>query len=126
MSERFSDFDLTMVKGATRHLRATVKINGVAQDISSWSQFWFYAKDDQRDSDADAIITKTLTGGGIVFLDEQNGLLQVTLTSTDTEDLSNYRNWLFGELKGLDGDGNPWPVAQGTLKVSPLIVEALV
>jgi len=121
----FDGFEITLVRGGTKRIRATVEINDVAQNITTWTEFWFSAKEGLADLDADAVIAKTLTGGGIDIVTAASGLIEIDIGNADTIDLSNYVHWLFTELKGRDGDGNLWPLKQGTLKISPSVVEAV-
>jgi len=122
----FDGFDITITRGSTKRIRATVEINDVAQNITAWTEFWFYAKERTADTDADAVIAKTLTGGGIDIITAASGLIEIDVVSADTLPLSNNLHWLYTGLKGLDGDGNLWQLRQGTLKVPPSAVEAIV
>jgi len=126
MNNDFSGFDISVVHGSAKRIRATIEINGVAQDISAWSQFWLYVKDDVSDDDADAVITKTLTGGSISVVDGPGGIIEIDLAATDTDQLSNFLHWYYAELKGRDGSGNVWVPKQGTLKITQGIVGVFV
>jgi hypothetical protein len=71
--------DLEIVKGTTKLYELQFRKDGVAEDITGWTIF-FTAKENMKDADGSAKISKTIT----THTDATNGKTQVALTATDT------------------------------------------
>jgi hypothetical protein len=119
----FSDFSSTFSHGDRFLLAVTVKIDGVATDVTAWTQFWFTAKKRVGDPDSAAVFQKTLTGGsaGITKTTPLSGLLQVSIAEADTSALANVPLKLFCDLRGKDGSGDIWTLARGFLTILPSV-----
>ncbi len=123
----YTDFVDTMRHGDTRLLQFVVEVNAVAQDISSWSKFWFTGKRSAEDADLAAIFQRTdLLGGGIVRTVPASGIVTVTIAPANTSGLGEKPELLLCDLQGKDGGGNIWTLASGTLFVWPDVTQATV
>jgi hypothetical protein len=90
----------TITKGQTTILESVVYTNnGLATADLTSSSVSFMVKKNVADLDAEALITKTI-GSGVTITDAVNGVLQVTLTASDTNDLS-YQSLFFEILVKL-------------------------
>jgi hypothetical protein len=123
MADSFADFANSFSHGDRYLLAVTVKIDGVATDVTAWTQFWFTAKKRVGDLDSAAVFQKTLTGGsaGITKTNAAAGLLQVSIAEADTSALANVPAKLFCDLRGKDGSGDIWTLARGFLTVNPAV-----
>ena len=77
----------------------------LSTDLDPGDEVWFTAKYRRSDSDAQAAITKTRTGGGIVDVDGVAGICQVKLLPADTDDLTGRA--LLYDVKVKKVDQNP-------------------
>jgi len=59
------------------------KFTFTGQDITGWA-IWFTMKNDSSDLDEDAVLQVTATAGGNVLDDPVNGIMYLTLTSSQT------------------------------------------
>lgn len=59
------------------------KFTFTGQDITGWS-IWFTLKNDESDSDEDAVLQISATADDNALDDPVNGIMYITLTSTDT------------------------------------------
>lgn len=121
----FSQQPIEMVRGKTRKFRFTVSdiATGLPVDITGWPAFWFLAKVDITDSDAAAVITKTL-GSGITTISPTVGLNEVLILAVDTVTLADARATFWAEIQGRDAGGLPWSLWQGTLVIEPNLIIA--
>lgn len=73
-------------KGNSVVLKITIKdsLGAVITTLASATAMTFLVKSNMTDLDADAYITKSLTSG-ITIYDADNGIIKVTLDSTDTD-----------------------------------------
>ena len=72
-------------RGNTKTFRFTfADANSTAIDITGWS-IWFTAKASEADADNAAIIQIEATAGDDVLDDPSNGLMYVTVSSTDSD-----------------------------------------
>lgn len=60
-------------------------------DLDDVEEIWFTVKADYADEDGDAVIAKTLSGGGIAITSAIDGEAQITVDPEDTEDLPSRR-----------------------------------
>ena len=87
MTTSSQDFDIYAGDDVTP-IFTLANASGVAIDISSVSEITWTA---QRDMDSAAVLTKTKTGGGIVFVtDGSDGKFQVVISGSDTAGLDEY------------------------------------
>lgn len=116
---------LTMAKGKVKKFRFQVQDagTGLFTDVSTWTKFWFMAKNQPTDPDTAAVINKTL-GAGITLLLGQPGLLEVLVQAADTSGLADVGVRLYAEVQGLDGAGLAWNLWQGRLDILPAVVQA--
>lgn len=89
------------------------KSDGSAKDITNGSAEWLL-KETATDSDANALLTKTKSGGGITFTDAANGKLEISLETTDTSGLSGTKHH---RLRVTDSDGDRITVFTGTFTI---------
>lgn len=109
--------DFSMYAGDDKLLTVTVTDeDGDAVDLTSATIKWQAAKSYGKSS----AIEKDTTGG-ISITDASGGVFQVTLSDTDTEDLSgNYVH----EAEVTFADGSIATVLQGTMNIKPVVIEA--
>ena len=72
--------DLTIIKGDTSPFTVNVLVNDVALNITGYT-FFFTAKKKIGDTDANAVIAKTITD----LADPTHGIMTILLTSDDTD-----------------------------------------
>ena len=92
---------------------------GVAVDITAWTAFRFTAKYREGDADNVAVLSESLSGGGIVKTTAASGLLTITLSPADTSSLAYEEHLLDADLQGVDGSSNTWTLARGVVKILP-------
>lgn len=97
---------------------------GAAMDITSVLEIWFTAKSSLDDADADAVIAKTKTGGGITIIDGPTGRADVALLPADTAGLAARRLELHWDCQVKAASGAITTVDSGTLVVSPDVTRA--
>lgn len=90
--------------------------SGLAIDISGYT-FWLTVKNDPEDTDANAVLQKTVTA----HTDAANGQTEIDLTNSDTEDLQG-RYWYDIQEKTSGGTINT--LMHGTLYFQPDVTEA--
>jgi gamma-glutamyl:cysteine ligase YbdK (ATP-grasp superfamily) len=97
-----------MRKGDTLILEFTVTENSTAKDITGATVKWQAA----RTVTSASVVSKS-TGSGITLTDPTNGVLQVSIASADTKDLSatEYHH----ELEVTDASSNIHTAAVGTM-----------
>jgi hypothetical protein len=115
---------VTMVHGTTRRFRFQVldRSTQLPADLTGWTLFHFLAKHNMTDTDAAAVINKSL-GAGITAVSLPQGLLEVQILPADTTGWVNVDARLFAEIQGQDGSGLLWSLWQGELDVLPTVVE---
>ena len=115
----YSDFSITMAHGDTQRFRFTVKDRDslTAVDISTWTKFWATAKLHLFDTDADAVFLLTSGGGGITIINASSGLAEVKISPVNTSSLDYRKYNLFVDIQGVDGNGDVWTLARGTLTI---------
>jgi len=94
-------------------------VTGAAVDITSWSAFRFTAKSRVSDADVDAVLSETLSGGGVVKTTPASGILDVTIAAADTAALEFETYELYADLQGVDGSSNVWTVWKGRVVINP-------
>ena len=119
--------DQSIDRNATTALNITVTNLG-ANGLAAFSNARFTAKRDLSDPDASAIISKqlgsgiTITTNGGVGVD---GVLSVAITQADTAALpTGYAVALVYDVRLYDAAGDGYPVATGTLTVTPTATQA--
>lgn len=117
----YEDFDEEITRGDTHRFRFTVSVGGVAQDITTWTNFWFTAR--TRHTDTTAVITRTL-GSGITLVTPASGIAQVEILPANTSSMDNRKQVLYADIQGKDATGGVWTLARGTLTVLPEITTA--
>lgn len=103
-------------RGDDRSLEVTVKYpNGSVKDITGWTIFYMVKKQ-KTDSDADAVIDKTIT----THTDPSNGVTVVELTDNDTDiDIGIYHE----EVQTKDTSGKIQTVYQGLLEINQDLIQ---
>lgn len=97
--------DLSSYRGDTNVLNLIFKTGGVAVDITGWTIF-FEVKKKITDTDADAVISKTVTD----HTNAAAGLSAITLAAADTVDLAGD---YFYDIQVKKGDGTIFTVTSG-------------
>lgn len=101
--------------GDARDLPVTVEHpDGTAKDISNGTAEWLL-KDAASDTDANALLTKTTTDGGITITDAANGKLEVSIETGDTTGMSGTKHH---RLRVTDSDGDRVTVFHGDFVIS--------
>lgn len=91
------------------------KSDGTAKDISNANAIEYYIKDQLADSDANALLTKTLSGGGVTITDATNGKLEISIETGDTSGIAvGSKSHL---LRVEDSDGDRVTVFTGSFTV---------
>ena len=125
MSAIISNETITRARSAT--IAVTVGSLG-ASGLNAYSDIRFTAKRDTSDSDASAIITKSLTSGVTITTvgdTTTDGMLSVALTPADTTALpSGYTSTLQYDVTLYDAVGDAYTVAGGVLTVTPNVTQA--
>lgn len=102
--------------GATKKFGIILKINGVAQDITS-DTVTFRMKEEHSDTDAQAVLTKTAD----VASQGASGIALFVLTASDTENLE-VRNYLC-DIVWNDGT-DEYVAFDGTIEVKERVSDA--
>jgi hypothetical protein len=116
--------NLSMYRGDTRVVQLTISGLG-ASGLTGFS-FWFTAKNDFADADADAVIKKTTNDFTVVTVGDANtsGVITVKILPADTASLPDYNTNLHYDVQLEDGSGNVTTVATGTLTVKVDVTKA--
>lgn len=85
---------LSIVRGDTCAWSVAVTFNGAVFSLVGCT-LRFTVKRSPKDSDADAVITRTSVGNGISITDAANGLAQIVLTPTHTANLQPLENYVW-------------------------------
>lgn len=126
----FNDFNLTLVRGDDYLIPFFVTNTNsegqtIRQPLDGYQEIWFYAKRKPTDPDADAVFVKRLTDDGVMVTSSAEGEGEVVIVPADTLDLTNDRVYnLYAGLKIEDPDGRKVTLAQGRVKIGPVIPEA--
>ena len=83
------------------------------QNITGWSLSYLW-KRAKTDTDAEAVLTKTTSAGGIVLTTPVSGVCTITIADTDTDGLVARQYW--HELKRMDG-GSETVLTTGTVEL---------
>ena len=80
---------LSIKKGNKKIWTVEIKdSNGdIVTNLSTASEIFYMIKSNREDLDSSALVTKTMTGGHIAVDTPSSGSLQITVNSTDTEDI---------------------------------------
>jgi len=110
-----SDFE--MYAGDDKTLIVTVKDrNGDAVVITSATIKWQASRSQGKAS----VISKT-TSSGITISDGPNGVFEITIDDTDTEDL---KGLYYHEAEVTFADGSISTVMAGTMRINPVLIGA--
>jgi len=101
-----------------------LKTNGDPQPIDAWIEFWSSLKRSLRDSDADAVFVKTLTGGGIVLDDTALGTGHVVISAEDTQLLRTPQRF-FIDVQAKDGLGQIHTLQVRIIRIRGRVTEAV-
>ena len=115
------EFYWEFTNGDTTSRQFTVKnfSTAAAVDITAWTAFRYTAKYREGDLDNAAVLSETLSGGGIVKTTAASGILTITHAAADTSSLAYEEHLLDADLQGVDGSGNTWTLARGVVKILP-------
>lgn len=108
--------------GEDKSLPCTIyqRDDATLQDITGWALSWM-VKARRTDDDADALVTKTTSNGGIVLTTPASGVCTVTVSDTDIASLAGEVQY-FHELKRTDA-GNETVLIYGKFILSQAIHE---
>ena len=110
---------MSLVKGRAASFRVSITRGGLAEDVSTWSNFWFGAKRNSADPDADLIFEKVYFAG-VEVITPAEGLIEVTIDTADWSELpASGRDNLLGMVGGTDGDFKNWEVLALTITTFP-------
>lgn len=119
--------DQSIDRHATAALDITVSNLG-SGGLAAFTSARFTAKRDVSDDDSAAIISKTLGSGITVTINGGigvDGVLTVTISQADTASLpTGYAVALVYDVWLYDSSGDGYPVATGTLTVTPTATQA--
>jgi hypothetical protein len=90
--------NLKVNQGSTKSWTLYIKTDGINTDITGWT-IYFMVKTNQEDTDANAVITKTITS----HTDATNGKTTIPLTVADTSRTGSYHY----ELSYKDDESTP-------------------
>src|SRR5215210_2960857 len=96
-----ADFNHTIDRGDDRTLRATATHNGAPYNLTG-KTIWFTAKRSPKDTDDQAVISKS-TAGGIEIDDTDNNVCLVRIAGDDTASLTTKQR-LSADIQVADGD----------------------
>jgi len=103
--------DFEMFSGDNKILSVSVVDSaGVAVDLTSATASWQLA----RSNDAAPLIQKATGGSGIVITDAAGGVLEITLSASDTDAL---KGSFYHELQVIDTSGNIATVLAGNATI---------
>lgn len=89
------------------------KSDGTKKDISNGSAEWLLLAS-ASDDDANALLTKTKSGGGITFTDAANGKLEISIETNDTD---GHVGTQHHRLRVTDSDGDRVTVFTGSFTI---------
>lgn len=91
------------------------KSDGTTKDISGATSAKYFIKDQAGDTDANALVTKDMSGGGISITDGANGVLEVSIETGDTSSIAPGEK--HHRLQLTDSNGDRVTVFTGTFTV---------
>jgi len=119
--------DLTMKRARHYRFRFIIKDDQTEDALSILdSEFAFYAKNELTDDDDDAVIICTTANGRILPLDIPGGQCEVTIVPGDTDELALRTHRLYVDLREVTADSDVVSVADGTLTILPVALQAIV
>lgn len=118
--------NLKMTRGDTKVVRVTIDHSTLGVSGVSGYSFWFTAKNDIADADADAVVKKLPENFTVVTAGDASTDAVVTckIIPGDTSDLDDFPVPLSYDIQAEDGAGNVTTIASGTLTVSPDVTRA--
>lgn len=118
--------NLKMVRGDTKVVRVTIDHSTLGAGGVTGFSFWFTAKNDIADADADAVVQKLPNNFTVVTEGDASTDAVVTckIVPDDTADLPAFDVPLAYDIQAEDGAGNVTTIASGTLTVSPDVTRA--
>lgn len=124
LSNDYDGFSLEVFGNRDFELEFSILVDGVpfSGGIASWQGFWFTAKRSLTDGDNAAILSMSLTGGGIVLTDPAGSLGKVVVRSDDYQGLVSgepVKCWC--ELLGKDPAGKLRTLQTGTIQINPTV-----
>lgn len=87
--------------------------DGNTVDLSG-AQAEYLLKEDSADADSDALLTKTISGGGITIVDSDAGELLIEIDTNDTGGMVGQKHH---RLRVTDSDGDRATVFTGTVTI---------
>mgnify|MGYP000892708861 FL=1 len=110
--------DFKMTAGDTRVLRiAVTDTDGEQVDLAGATARWWMARS-SRSTGASVLVQKSTSGG--VSIDEQTGIVTVTISPADTEGLS--AGLYYHELEIVDGNGAVSTVTTGKVTMRDALI----
>ena len=114
-------YDVEIPIATTYKFRFEVSRNGVAEDLTTWSNLWFAAKRNPLDEDAAAVLLYVLFAGVERVFGEPS-LAEVTILPNEWTALDDgVRHSLVADVGGIDGDLNVYQIMTLGITVVPRI-----
>ena len=115
--------DFSIHRGTDETLDLILKdAAGAPINLSGAPEMWFTVKKRFAMTDAEALMQKTILGGGITVDDPVNGLAHVDIVPLDTEDLPAYAQAFHYDVKIRVG-GRTEILADGELTILPTVTD---
>lgn len=116
----YTDFLAEMIAGTSLPLRFTITTDGVAQNVSTWTDWRLTGKTSLSQTDAQALFAKT-TASGVTITDGANGIVDTLLLPADTLAIVKTTR-VYVELQADAGSATHVP-ATGYLLIHPSVTK---
>lgn len=113
-SPTYSFLDLVKGDSATYHLTFTE--DNVAYNLTNASEIWFTLKNSPEDTDAEALLQLTLSGGSIVILSAAGGTANLDITAAQTATLD-YGRVYYWDIQVKDTSNQIFTALRGRLLI---------
>ena len=116
----YTDFLGEMIAGSSFPIRFTITTDGVAQNVSTWTDWRMTGKTSLAHADASALFAKTL-GSGITVTSGAGGIVDGLLLPADTLAIVKTTR-VYVELQA-DAGSSVWNPATGFIMVYPSVTK---
>ena len=114
----YTDFLAEMIAGTSLSLRFTITTDGVAEDVSAWTDWRLTGKLSLATADVQALFQKTL-GSGVTVTSGPGGIVNGLLSPSDTLAITKTTR-VYVELQADEG-ASVWVPATGYILVYPSV-----
>ena len=131
MAAEWSDFREEMFRGSDHSFAIFItetNLDGqkVPQPVGGWQEILLIVKRKIKDTDAQAVMKLTRTGGQIVDVVAGQGHVQANVVPANTTSLEReLTHELYAEVRGKDETGKVVPIMQGMLIVKPSLADTI-